>query len=60
MKFVVYSQKETLFKRSHTNFQPKAMISLRLAGVRPKCSRKNGERGITCSDKRSLIKEVDG
>ena len=55
MNFVVHGQKETLFKRRHANFQPKATISLRLAGVRTKCSRKNGERGIPCSDKTFLI-----
>ena len=61
MNFVVYGQKETLLKRRHTNFQPKAtIISLRLAGVRTKCCRKNGERGIPCSDKTFLFKEEDG
>ena len=60
INFVVYGQKETLFKRRHTNFQPKATISLRLAGIRTKCSRKNRERAIPCSDKTFLFKEVDG
>ena len=31
--FVVYGQKETLFKQRHINFQPKAKLSLRLASV---------------------------
>ena len=44
MNFVVYGQIETLSERRHTNFQPKAMISLRLAGIRTKCSRKNEEK----------------
>ena len=40
MNFVVYGQKETLFKRRHTNFELKVTISLRLAGVQTKCSLK--------------------
>ena len=48
--------KKKLFKRHHTNFT----FSLRLAGVRTNCSRKNRERGIPCSDKTFLFKEVDG
>ena len=53
-------KKEILFKRRHINFQPKATISLRLAGVRTKCSRKNGEKEIPCSDKTFLFRKVDG
>ena len=60
MNVVGYGQKETLFIWRHTNFQPKQTISLRLAGVRTKCSRKNGERGIPCSDKTFPFKEVEG
>ena len=60
MNLVVYGQKETLFKRRHTNFQPKATISLRLASGRTKCSRKNEKRGIPCSDKTFSFKEADG
>ena len=60
MNFVVYGQTETLFKRRYTKFQPKASISLRLTGVRMKCFRKSWERGIQCSDKSFLFKEVDG
>ena len=48
------------FSASQTNFQPKATISLRLAGVRTKCFYKNGEREIPCSDKTFIFKEVDG
>ena len=55
MNFVVYGHKETLFKWRHTNFQPKAKISLRLAGTRTKCSRKNGESGIPRNDKTFLL-----
>ena len=36
MDFVVYGQKETLFKRRHTHFQSEGTISLRLA-----CRRSN-------------------
>ena len=36
------------------------VLCLRLAGVRTKCFRKNGERGIPYSDKTFLFKEVDG
>ena len=54
------TRKKTLFKRRHTNFQPKATISLRYAGVRMKSFRKNGERGIPCSDKTFLSKESGG
>ena len=59
MNFVVYDQKETLFKRHHDTFHPKARISLHLAGVRSVLV-KIGERGIPCSDETLLCKEVDG
>ena len=55
MNFVLYDQKETSFKRHYTNFQLKAMISLRLVGARTKCSRKNRKRGIPCSDETFLF-----
>ena len=60
MNFVVYGQKKTRFKRRHTNFQPKATIGLRLAGVQTKCSCKHLKRGIPCSDKTVVLEEADG